>query len=82
MTRENIIRKHYGLNRKITKKEIRDEVASLKRKARRGALDDRSETLYIELGLDRRNPVRRKYRKKFKKYSKRRKSVRRKRSRK
>ena len=42
---ESIIRKHYGLTRRVTEAEVEAEIANLIRKHTRGSLDDMSEPL-------------------------------------
>ncbi len=46
-----LVREHLGMDRDPTIGEIAEQIASLKRKAERGALDDRSEMLAIQLGV-------------------------------
>lgn len=46
-----LVREHLGMERDPTINEIALEIASLERKAARGALDERSEKLAIQLGV-------------------------------
>lgn len=55
---EKVIRKYYGIKRRLTKSEIRSELASLKRKSRSGTLDDIGEKMHIAI-FQRKNPRRR-----------------------
>jgi hypothetical protein len=46
-----VIERHYGLGRRVTDVEIRDEIFNLARKHAVGLLDDFSEPLYFALDL-------------------------------
>lgn len=51
MTEENIIRKHYGIKRRLSKKEIEDEKKNLVRKKSKGSLDDLDYKLAAKLKI-------------------------------
>jgi hypothetical protein len=52
-----IIREVYQVGRPVTEEEVREEIASLIAKGRRGSLDDRQEHLFAALDLAKRYPV-------------------------
>lgn len=51
LTARSIIRYHYGLDRRVTDKEVADEIASLIRKHAAMSLDDKDERLYHRLAV-------------------------------
>lgn len=51
LTAARKIRKHYGLNRAVTRDEVLAEVANLRRKEDKGSLDDRDQALYSALSV-------------------------------
>jgi hypothetical protein len=51
MTCAQVIQKHYGLNREITDHEVIDELVNLRRKEKKGNLDDMQQELVNELQI-------------------------------
>lgn len=45
------VKRHYGLSRDVTDRELEEEMANLRRKAAKGSLDDRQERLAVALGV-------------------------------
>lgn len=48
-TVNKIIQWHYEVPRPVTDKEVKDELVNLRRKAKKGSLDNRDSDLYAEL---------------------------------
>lgn len=46
-----IIRKHYGIKRQLTEKEVAEEIENLKRRKAKGSLDDSDAILVAKLKL-------------------------------
>ena len=51
MTANDIIRKHYNVPRPVTDIEVIDELVNLRRKTKKGNLDDNQERLVADLEL-------------------------------
>lgn len=49
---KKVIKRHFGMTRKPTDQEVRDEIKDLLRRYNKGSLDDFSSPLFYALGLD------------------------------